>query len=136
MSMWQINFLLLFSVLLACGERKPIEKFKGSYPIEEIEYDSPRIEVIPAKGATLEDFVHINLLKPFKPGIIGNKAKKIFGEPDQENRGEYESIYEYWSDTARVEVHFGEDIFPSIEIFLKDKNIDNFLIPECRFLPC
>ncbi len=132
MTKLRISYLFICSFVLACKGRKTIEKYHGNYPIKEIRYAPPRIEVIPAKGATLKDFIHLNLLDTFKPGIIGIKAKKIFGEPDQENKGDYQSSYEYWYDTAKVELHFGEDIMPSIEIYLKNKSIDNILTPELK----
>jgi len=132
MTKLRIGYIFICFFLLACKGRKSIEIYQGKYPINEIRYDSPRIEVIPAKGATLKDIVHLNLLDVFKPGIIGIKAKKMFGEPDQESKSDYESSFEYWSDSARVELHFGEDVIPSIEIYLKNKSVDNLLTPELK----
>lgn len=76
----------------------------GEPPVKSIELYKHWLTVKPIENAKLSDFVDITLFHGFLPGINFEKAKSLYGNPNNIRDEKYNQYYEYWYDDARIEV--------------------------------
>lgn len=108
----------------------------GEPPVKSIELYEHWLTVKPIKNAKLSDFVDITFFHGFSPSINFEKAKSLYGNPNNIREEIHSQYYEYYFDDVRIvvgreETSNGEQIGVdwSLYAYPSQKSYDEILSP-------